>query len=290
MDGERLRVYWSNEIEAMINTYKQFENLIPAKGRTGAAHNGEDGRYVEDLLKEYLKKYLPSNLEVLTGFILRPATKLGGNNKSRKGDLDSHSTQLDIIIYDTSNYPIFQRYGDNVIVPPEGVIAVISVKKQLRKNDIEVELNSLKNVAKLCIQQDRNKKGIRGPFLALVSMNCNIYNTIEKEASLVFKTLMEMFPSKGCNRYDEMPGFIGSLSQWSVHKSQPKGDNADYFLFKHKEDEKHMGFQFLLTEILGVYYNDTRNIVKKPGFTSFLSGRGYDQNLGKLEFARIRGL
>ena len=67
---------------------------------------------------------------MLTGFILRPAVKTGTSNKSRKSETDQHSTQLDIIVYDSHHYPIFQRFGDNVIVPPEGVIAIISVKKK----------------------------------------------------------------------------------------------------------------------------------------------------------------
>ena len=39
-----------------------------------------------------------------------------------------HSTQLDIIVYDSAKYPIFQRFGESVIVPPEGVVGIISVK------------------------------------------------------------------------------------------------------------------------------------------------------------------
>ena len=58
MDGECIREYWSNEIRALLDTYKQFQVLIPAKDKNGADHNGEDGRYVEILLREYLKRYL----------------------------------------------------------------------------------------------------------------------------------------------------------------------------------------------------------------------------------------
>ncbi|MCQ4742382.1 hypothetical protein [Blautia producta] len=43
MDGKRIQNYWSNEMQAMLDTYKQFQILIPAKDRNGAAHNGEDG-------------------------------------------------------------------------------------------------------------------------------------------------------------------------------------------------------------------------------------------------------
>lgn len=288
MDGSRLRMYWSNEMEALFNTYKQFENLIPAKAMSGSDHNGEDGRYVEDLLKEYLKKYLPGNLEVFSGFILRPATKQGKDN-SRKCDKDLHSSQLDLIIYDSGNYPVFHKYGDNAIVPPEGVLAVISVKKHLRKGEINHEINALKKVAEICVLKDRNQKGIRGPFLALVTMKCSMASEDERNAELVFEELSKVFKEKGTNRYDAIPGFVGSLSEWSIHKTSPMNDCAKYLFFKHKKEEAHLGFQFLLTEILGVFYDETRSYYKKPGFTSFESGREYDKVLGKIEFSRIRG-
>ena len=57
MDGKRIQNYWSNEMQAMLDTYKQFQILIPAENRNGAAHNGEDGRYVETLIREYLKRF-----------------------------------------------------------------------------------------------------------------------------------------------------------------------------------------------------------------------------------------
>ena len=84
MDGKRIQNYLSNEMQAMLDVYKQFQILIPAENRNGAAHNGEDGRYVETLIRECLKRYLPKDLEVLTGFILRPAVKTGLKNRNRK--------------------------------------------------------------------------------------------------------------------------------------------------------------------------------------------------------------
>ena len=171
MDGECIREYWSNEIRALLDTYKQFQVLIPAKDKNGADHNGEDGRYVEILLREYLKRYLPKDLEVLTGFVLRPAVKTGLKNKYRRGQEDVHSTQLDIIVYNSAKYPIYHRFGDSVIVPPEGVIGIISVKKHLHDTDILHELSALKKVSKLCRCENDKKIKIRGPFLALVSMD-----------------------------------------------------------------------------------------------------------------------
>ncbi len=76
MYGKRIQDYWPSEVDALVKTNQQFETLIPAPKAAGAEHKGEDGRFVEDLLREYLNRYLPNGLEVLTGFILRPAVKL----------------------------------------------------------------------------------------------------------------------------------------------------------------------------------------------------------------------
>ena len=76
MDGKRIQNYWSNEMQAMLDTYKQFQILIPAENRNGAAHNGEDGRYVETLIREYLKRYLPKDMIVLNILFFRDLEKM----------------------------------------------------------------------------------------------------------------------------------------------------------------------------------------------------------------------
>lgn len=144
MDGKRIQEYLSSEAKALLAVYRQFQTLLPDPTQDAASHKGEDGRYIESLIKEYLKKHLPKDLEVVTGFILRPAVKTGTQNRNRASETDTHSTQLDIIVYDSSHYPIFQRFGDNVIVPPEGVIAIISVKKKFNDGDFVSEVTALK--------------------------------------------------------------------------------------------------------------------------------------------------
>jgi hypothetical protein len=102
MGGERLRQYWSAEVEALLATYRQFERLVPAITRAGSAHNDEDGRYVEALNRQYLRAYLPKNLEILSGFVLRAATISGRDGYERETEGDQHSTQVDLLIYDSS--------------------------------------------------------------------------------------------------------------------------------------------------------------------------------------------
>jgi len=278
MDGKSIQKYFQKEALSMLDAYKNFETLIPSPKGAGAEHKGEDGRFVENLIRSFLSKYLPKELEVLTGFIVRPAVKVGKNDKSRKNEKDSHSTQLDIIIYNSAHYPVFLRSNDTVIVPPEGVICIISVKKTLNKGDIKHELSALKEASKLC-----RIDGLRGPYLALVSMD----NNICKQNPDKFDWINEMksvYDEDKDLAFDDMVGYIGSFKHWGIFKARPTKSepyNARYVMFKHDENtENHLGLQFLLTGILSVYYDSSRTSVVRPGFTSFPSNRPHDKELG----------
>jgi hypothetical protein len=291
MDGKRIQQYWGKEVDALVEIYQQFERLIPNEKTEGAAHKGEDGRYVEELIRQYLKRYLPSSIEVLTGFILRPAVKTGLDGRERKKETDTHSTQLDIIVFDSGNYPIFQRFGDSVIVPPEGVLAIISVKKHLNDNDIKNETAALKQASELCFTRGQDKKYIRGPFLSIISVKSNIDKKRTDNCEWIFKELQETYNIKPKPYFDQLVGYIGALDEWSIFKRRPAGDeikSADYIYFKHSDTETHLGLQFILTGILSVFYDPTRSNINRPGFTGFPSGRDTDKFLGKIDVTGIR--
>lgn len=279
MDGHTIQNFFQQEALSMLDAYRNFETLIPAPNGNGAEHKGEDGRFVENLIRSFLVKYLPKDLEVLTGFVVRPAVKVGINDKSRKGDGDKHSSQLDIIIYNSAKYPVYLRSNDTIVVPPEGVICVISVKKTLNDGDIEHELTALKNASKLC----RCGK-LRPPYFALVSMDSNINKKDPDTYDWIFSKMQALYQNDDDLSFDDMIGYIGSLKHWGIFKTRPNEKNlyqGKYVMFKHdKETENHLGLQFLLTGILSVYYDKSRSTVSRPGFTSFPSQRPHDRELG----------
>ena len=288
MDGKRIQEYLSNEAKSLLTIYNQFQTLLPDPTQDAASHKGEDGRYIESLIKEYLKKFLPKDLEVLTGFILRPAVKTGLNNKSRSSESDKHSTQLDIIIYDSHHYPIFQRFGDNVIVPPEGVVGIISVKKKFNESDFASEAEALKNAAKLCRYTNENDVKIRGPYLAMIAMH-SIDKKRTHTSEWVFERISSVYNSSE-DTFDETVGLITNVEGWSIFKKRPNKNctKAEYIFFEHQKNEEHFGLQFLLTGILSVYYDATRNSRERPGFTAFPSGRKEDKLLGEIGICGLR--
>lgn len=279
MGGKRIEDYWSYEMKSLLERYRQFETLIPAANSEGAAHRGEDGRYIESILKETLKKFLPEGIEILTGFILRAGVESGMSGKARKKDEDEHSTQLDLIVYDAQEYPVYQRFGDTAIVLPEGVLGVISVKKTLREGEIAGEIEALKRVAGLC-----SLKGRRGPFLALVGMKDKLGQKYTTRANMIERKINNAFVQKPVC-YEALPCFIGNLSEWTIHKChKPKKEQrdkrnnelAEYQMYIHRDKEEHLGLQFLLKGILDVYYSVEKNHGKQPGFFSFPEGKQYD--------------
>jgi len=279
MDGVTIQKFFSNEAQSMLDVYKNFETLIPSPQGKGAEHKGEDGRFVEALIRSFLAKYLPKELEVLTGFIVRPAVKRD-KDRSREKEIDSHSTQLDIIVYNTAMYPTFMRYDNTVIVPPEGVVGVISVKKTLNDVDIEHELEALKETSKLC-----RDNSLRGPYLALVSMDNNINKKSPDTFEWIFNKAKSMYENDNNIAFDDTVGYIGALRHWSVFKKRPEGNNdeARYVLLEHRDNEYHLGLQFILTGLLSVYYDKSRTSVDRPGFTAFPSGRNHDRCLGSIK-------
>jgi uncharacterized protein DUF6602 len=161
--GLRVREFFQIEAKTLLERYHTIETLLPHAKTRGAAHRGEEGRYIESLLRSFLNKHLPANLRAVSGFILCPSTKTGVQNVERVTEHhDRHSRQLDVIVYDFDAYPVFERFEEFCIVPPEGVVGVISVKKKLYNREIKNEIVALKEAADLCRHRHR-----RGPFTGL---------------------------------------------------------------------------------------------------------------------------
>ncbi|MCU0318458.1 MAG: hypothetical protein MUE88_00050 [Flavobacteriales bacterium] len=292
--GERVRSFFNSESKALHALYRNIETLIPSAKKSGAAHTGEEGRYIEALVRSFLNKHLPKELEALSGFILRPAAKVGIADRSRRAtEDDAHSSQLDIIVYDSANYPVYERFEEFAIVPPEGVVAIISVKKNLYKAQVAEELSKLSAAALLCRTTTEEGEHRRGPGTSLLSFG----NKLDDKK--VFKDwVTDMFNFIAAAHkehfFDQCTGSIICLDSFSVFKRRPNSETefdnkATYVAFDHhKEDEWHFGLQFLLTGILAGHYHPTRNREKRPGFTSFPSGRSHDLVLGTIDVTSLR--
>ncbi len=119
MDAKNFQKSVTEELDIVRN---RVRNLI------GDRHWGEEGRYKEAILKNILRRFLPRNISVGTGFIVNSIN----NNRISK--------QLDIIIYDNT-YPVLFSEGDFIITTIKNVKGIIEVKSNIGTGN-----NSFQNV------------------------------------------------------------------------------------------------------------------------------------------------
>lgn len=218
MNGKRIQKYWSDEIDSIAIRYKRFEAFIPSSSTLGSAHKEDDGKFEEELIRIYLKKYLPKGIEVFISSIFRLVVKKGSIGKERKKESHKHSTQLDII-----NYPILQRVGYGVLVLLERVQDIISVKKHLYRADIKKEYQILHNTTSLCnipYSDISNEEKFRCLFTSLRS---KIRGNKEKKLKWIFSEIEKVHTRKNELIFERLINYIGALDDLSILKKRQKG-------------------------------------------------------------------
>lgn len=113
------RLFQESITQELDSIKNRVRNLL------GDAHWGEEGRFKEAVLKNVLRKFLPSNLSVGTGFILKAEGESDNENV--------HSRQLDIIIYDNTK-PVLFSEGDFIITTTSNVRGIVEVKSKITAN------------------------------------------------------------------------------------------------------------------------------------------------------------
>lgn len=98
--------------------FRALENRV--RNLIDNSHWGEEGRFKEVILVNYLKKILPKHLSVGTGFIRNQ---------------DRITNQIDIIIYDNT-FPLLFSEGDFIISTAENVVAIIEVKSNIESSKL----------------------------------------------------------------------------------------------------------------------------------------------------------
>jgi hypothetical protein len=125
-----------------------FENKIDWLAQLiGSAHEPSLGQYKENLLRKVIREFIPKRYEVGSGFVLFPTQHLSKVGEVLSdgeifSSLHDISTQLDIIIYDSYNFPVVFRDENFVIVRPESVRTIIEVKGSLDKGCIKETLSA----------------------------------------------------------------------------------------------------------------------------------------------------
>ncbi|EKD37588.1 MAG: hypothetical protein ACD_75C01076G0002 [uncultured bacterium] len=159
----------------------------------GREQNAESGRYREELLRGFLRTLLPTAVAVDTGFIY-------GFEKVPT------SKQLDIIIWHRAAHcPVYDA-GQFVIVPPESVIAVVSVKSNMTRKELRGGLDNLLSVAPLDCKLRKKPMPSISKFLVFYTRPDPIEWILPAIQTFYAKTLQE--------QHDLMDALVPPLKQY----------------------------------------------------------------------------
>jgi len=115
MKGKKMVEYFRLVSEELFNKLNQVKTFI-------TKHNPTIGILTEEILKTFLRNYIPKGVSVEQGFVLNKNGKL--------------SKQCDVIIYDSELYAPFYRINDIVVVPAESVISIIEIKTTIKNKEL----------------------------------------------------------------------------------------------------------------------------------------------------------
>lgn len=114
---------WSAELAAKADRVRQL---------IGNRHWLTDGHHKEVIIREFLLRYTPPDLEIGSGFI-------------KHLNLDLCSPEIDILISNSSLHPPFFNEGGIQILPPSSVVAYIEVKSTFSASSLSKALDTISN-------------------------------------------------------------------------------------------------------------------------------------------------
>lgn len=199
------------ECDKLLNGVDLFRKMLPSEDSAASVHHGEEGRFVENLVIEFLRKSLPSQLEVSTGFVV-----------SSK-DFNIKSGQVDILVYDKQRYVPIMKYGDAVVIHDQALVAAISVKKNIVRTQITEEFRALSKIGSMC-----GKNGNPKPYLAVFAMDIRGLANFTDTVNDSFDKILEAFPERE-NGWsgNEMVNDLIVLNKFLIKKKEWRGKDEE---------------------------------------------------------------
>lgn len=121
-----LRQSYTQEVDSKL---ERLDQMI------GEAHAPSVGTYKEHVIREQIEAIVPQKFSVNTGFVL-----------TNRGGKITRSCQIDILIWDSTNFAPLIRAGDFVVIQPEALRGAIEVKGNLTHEEIKDAFANLESL------------------------------------------------------------------------------------------------------------------------------------------------
>lgn len=232
MTERDLPKYYQSFAEELNIVQNRVRNIIVN------SHWPSDGNYKEAVLKEILRRIIPSKYEIGSGFVV-------------SNDGNQNSKQIDILIYDNAS-PILFKSADFIILPSDYVKAVIEVKSNIGNGDqLESALGNLLAVQKIVAKN--SEELYAGIFSYEFSgLNCeNMNQRVERIFSRISEFYMDSLTSDEDNRTFLSKNILNSLcinnQLYGIHWNELSRSNRPEFAIYNTQKQS---FNFFVSNLL----------------------------------------
>ncbi len=214
---------WSLELSARANRVRQL---------IGDAHWLSDGHHKEELLRDFLARYMPRDLLLARGFVKSTV------------DLSLCSPEVDILVSDPSlNPPLFSE-GGLQIVDASSVLALLEIKTTFSKAKLKEAVLSAARTLSLINRATNSRTvyslvhfyaGQHSADAALTSLN----DSLSEVAALGRR--------EGWFRPNCLPNSVSVIGEFAIFLTNNDNNEVDCRLF----EAKHLSTACVLADLLG---------------------------------------
>ena len=274
MDKLSFQQYINGQHDSLLNSIDLFRTLLPHSQKNASIHSGEEGRFIELALTQFLRDKLPQGIGVGGGFVV---------------DVESgwNSRQIDILLYDAAKYAPLMKYGDAIVIPVQSLISAISVKRTLYSSQLKGEITALSDVGGRA-----GGTGFPKPYLTIVafgsegkqvkSMKAKVYSGIQD----FYKPRTDFKGRAHLHSWNEMLDSVIVFDEFLIkgknfdHASSSK--SSKYLWTGGSSTNRSIYVQQLLNGIHRAWYDERRGNRKDERLLAMPSGNM--QTLGDLPF------
>ena len=233
---------WSKELQSRADRVRQL---------IGGVHWLSDGHHKEAILREFLQRYLPLNLQISRGFV-------------RSSLSEQCSPEVDVLITDPIAHQPFFNEGGLQIVPPTSVIAYVEVKTQFRKPGLHDALTSIANTQLVLSSYVDLSKVWRSVFFFSIPESRSSESALKTIAQTINQVVEESASSNSSIFSDTqglLPVCIATLSNFVVFIRSGKTNNEVILNLFETGD---LSFAFAIADMFGSirHYFTGRNVAE----------------------------
>lgn len=276
MNNSTFQEFLNGEHDALLTSIDLFRTLLPHCEHKASVHSGEEGRFIELALTQYLVDRLPSGIGIGGGFVVD--IEAGWNSK-----------QIDILLYDKVNYSPIMKYGDAVVLPIQAIIGALSVKRKLYKSQLKNEIEALTEIG-----SRSGGCGYPKPYLSIVAFDSE-KKDISKGKDEVFEAISDYYKPRIdiksreiLHSWNELLDSVIVFDKFIIKGTNFRPDDnkkrgvSKYLWTGGNGTKRNLYIQHLLNGIHRAWY-DSRRGIRSVGTLLAIPSGGMEQ-LGQVKF------